>query len=438
MFYLIVGFIAFFLLYVVFTSARSGNCDFLTANRSASFWTVASGLFTLVGGGEIATLVSLGYLYGWSAMALFLGYALAFVFLGFVAARIKFKEEITGAISLPDFIYNRFGRSASLLTFAVSLLAFFALLTLQFVVGASILAQLTGAPYAILTILMAATIVSYLSVGGFSAVLRTDVLQGCAMLLLGAIALALTLNFDGLQAPQGVPMPWFLFLGLTMTGFFVASASADVWQRAYSARSSRAAFIGFLSGAAVLLFLGFLFTAIGVSIHAAGIEVADSNAAFVEIFNTKLGAFGATIATLLVTTAILSTADTETFLLAALIFRERLRTKVSAESSSGPRFVRLCMLGIAALSTVAALLFTDAVNIYTWLLLLILCISPAVVASLFFRLSSLAYIASASISLCVFIILAVIGRLNFDNAFLITGVGAMALVLFSFFPKRSL
>src|SRR5688572_24037465 len=83
--------------------------QYLMGNRDASAFLVGSALFTLVGGGELVTLTALAFTYGFGAIALFVGYAGGFTLLAILAHRVRAHPDAKYFLSLPDYVYHRYG-----------------------------------------------------------------------------------------------------------------------------------------------------------------------------------------------------------------------------------------------------------------------------------------------------------------------------------------
>jgi len=135
--------------------------------------------------------------------------------------------------------------------------------------------------YAIL--IMAASVAFYVSVGGFRAVVWTDLLQ---YLLLAGLAIYVALLSMGLTAQKGIsllsafgglgPDWWNLFIMGGLMGALVFQlallpgfvAEQDPWQKIWAARDERSARRGMLLGAGLLalVYLCCLLTAIGLSV----------------------------------------------------------------------------------------------------------------------------------------------------------------------------
>ncbi|MEF3081828.1 sodium/proline symporter PutP [Luteimonas sp. SMYT11W] len=154
----------------------------------------------------------------WIAVGLLLG---AYLNWRFVAGPLRVYTERTGnALTLPDFLTNRFGdRSRILRVFtAVVILVFFAIYCASGVVaGARLFESVFGLTYGQAIWLGASVTVLYTLVGGFLAVSWTDVAQG--MMMLFALLLAPILVFmhtggfdasiDLIRANDPLQLDWF-------------------------------------------------------------------------------------------------------------------------------------------------------------------------------------------------------------------------------------
>lgn len=412
--------------------------QFLIGRRDFGHIQVCSGLFTLIGGGEFVTLTLLGYLFGWSAIALFAGYSLGFVLLAFLAPKLRAQASERQYISLPDYVHHNFGQLAGTIVFTVSFLAFFALLMLQFSAVGAVISPLTGLDRTVVIFGTGLVIIAYLVKSGFQAVMRTDVIQSIAMIILApALLFAATqhanVSMDFSKGSEGM-LPKEMWLSLVCTGALIAAASADVWQRAYAASSDRTARIGFLMGAGVFMIIGFV--GIGFGVLAYSLALPDPNTAFVEILSNHLQPSLGFAVALLVLSALMSTADTEIFLLTGLIAHEQARwggrssiTKLST--------IRILLVIVAVASLVAAYYFSDLVAIYTWLLSALVTISPAIVGSLLIPTDKRTFIASTSAGIIAMVAGIGVDKLNFDNLYMTALPAAVVFIICSFVFKRS-
>lgn len=271
----------------------------------------------------------------------------------------------------------------------------------------------------------------YLSIGGFRTVLTTDLIQGIAMLVLLPVLVLLAARGipSGVRPMHVQTLPWMVWVSLTVTGFFVSTASADVWQRIYVARSTTAARVGLVAGSLMLMAFGF--GLVGLGILARNSEVTDSpDSAFIDVLAMRLPSWGLAAAVVLVLSTIMSTADTEMFLLSGMAERELARIRSRRDEKELLEKLSISAArGLMAIITFSAvglsLVFTELVPIYTWLLSALLVIAPTVIATMFVDIGKRATAVSLLLNLVLFVSLAASGVLTAEIAYLIVLPGAM-------------
>jgi len=120
----------------------------------------------------------------WIAIGLAIG---AYLNWQFIARRLRVYTEVSNnAITIPDFLENRFKDKSRLLRFisALVILLFFTFYTSSgMVAGAKLFEASFGLPYQVALWIGVLVVVSYTFLGGFLAVVWTDFIQGSLMLL---------------------------------------------------------------------------------------------------------------------------------------------------------------------------------------------------------------------------------------------------------------
>lgn len=415
--------------------------EFFMAGRNAASITVGAALFQLIGGGEVVTVTALGYSHGFAAISLFVGYAAAFFLLGFLAPRIRARAGLARYNSLPDYIYDQFGTATGRLVAAISIVAFFALMLLQFSAAGQLLSPLVGLSYESGVLLTALIPLIYLTIGGFKTVLVTDLLQGATMFLLMVFFACVLLFKEGFvsEASGTVPLPTFSGISMILTGLFVALASSDVWQRSLAAKTDRAAKVGFFQGGTWLLLGGLLLSWLGiVARHLHVTESADS--AFGALMSNALDPALQGLVAVLMFVTIVSTADTEIFLLGSLLQREYGRY---ADSTADQRTGELdninrgrgMLIVIAVFGALVALVWRDLIQVYTWLLSSLLVIAPLVAASFLWKIGPRTALCSVLLNLALFAGLASVETLTLENAFFIVIPGLISIIAGAFLEK---
>ncbi|MFZ1741308.1 MAG: sodium/proline symporter PutP [Pontixanthobacter sp.] len=183
-----------------------------------------------------------GLVEAWIGIGLFVGALVNWIV---VAPRLrKQTEELGNALTIPEFLANRFPDKAVMLRVisAVIIVAFFAVYTAAGLVGggklfetsfAGLFGNIGLSDYALGIWLTAGVVLAYTMIGGFLAVSLTDFVQGCIMVV-ALILMPLVVMFgEGGTAGQSLTQvqPGFLdlFGGLTFIGFL----SAVTWGLGY-------------------------------------------------------------------------------------------------------------------------------------------------------------------------------------------------------------
>jgi len=132
--------------------------------------------------------------------------------------------------------------------------------------------------------------------------------------------------------------------------------------------------------------------------------------------------------------AMLSTADTEIFLLTGLLQKEAMRLKraglisLDLMSVTGARILML-VVGVSAIA--AAYYVSDLIELYSWLLTALLLISPAIVGSLILRTNALAMSGSILVALAIAVVGYQMSIISLGNLYLVAIPSAIVFVLLS-------
>ncbi|MCD4741599.1 MAG: hypothetical protein K8R67_03810 [Desulfobacteraceae bacterium] len=357
------------------------SLDLLLDDKSAGIYKIGASLFTLIGAGEIIALSTLGFLFGRNGVFLFLGYFAAFIFLGLLAPKIRALPATQGSKSIVEFSKNHIGPWFGWVVLTCSFAAFFSLLMLQFSAIGAILPDQNMVSRSIIIVLVALAIYVYLSKGGgLGSVFRTDIFQSILMITLMGVVLLLFINSPDLpQKAHKFEIPPFSYTwGLLISGFFVGIVSADVWQRMFAAKSNSSARTGFIMGAFILLVYGFVITEIGVLV-ANSYPLIDSSNTFFHALKIVFPGAMSLLGIGLLLSALISTADTEIFVLTTMLV-----DKISQYSSSYKAYldkfplkaVNIVLLSVTLLSAGCAIFADNLLQIYTWLLYALISISP--------------------------------------------------------------
>ncbi len=191
--YILGAFIGYLLLMLGIGVACSGKMDSLTdyylGGRKLNKWVVAmSAQASDMSGWLLMGLPGAVFLSGfgddaWIGVGLVVGTYLNWLL---VAKRLRVMSQKVGAITIPDFISNRFGdrKGIARMIAAAVILVFFTFYTASgFVAAGKLFSSVFGLPYIWALWIGGFAVVSYTFLGGFLAVSWTDFIQGMLMLI---------------------------------------------------------------------------------------------------------------------------------------------------------------------------------------------------------------------------------------------------------------
>lgn len=163
-----------------FIGSRSMGGFVLAMTLVATFTSASS----FIGGPGVAYKTGLG----WVLLAV-TQVPTAWLTLGVLGKKFAIVARRINAITINDFLRERYHSKFVVILASVSLLLFFlSAMTAQFIGGARLFEAITGLPYLWGLAIFAGTVVLYTTVGGFRAVALTDALQGVVMVL-GTVAM---------------------------------------------------------------------------------------------------------------------------------------------------------------------------------------------------------------------------------------------------------
>ena len=249
--------------------------EYFLAGRSLGGVTLAMAIVTtytsassFIGGPGMAYSLGLG----WVLLAM-IQVPTTFLTLGLIGRRLSAYSRKTGSVSISDFLLQRYGSKTLVTVTSICMILFFmAIMLAQFIGGARVFEAATGFPYDRALMLFCVTVALYTAIGGFRAVIMTDLVQGCIMvvaavcILGGVIAagggiapiMAKLAQIDpGLIQPGGaggkITMP-FLFSFWVLVGIGVLGLPQDV-QKCMAYKDDAAMRRGMVVGTIVIGFI---------------------------------------------------------------------------------------------------------------------------------------------------------------------------------------
>ena len=172
-------------------ASRSGGAkkfleEYFLAGRSLGGFALAMSTITaytsassFIGGPGIAYSLGLGWV-----LLTMIQVPTAFLTFGLLGRRFIAFSRKTGALSVSRYLYHRYGSHLLVgVTSSLMIVFFIAIMLAQFIGGARLFQALTGLPYASGLVVFCITVGVYTTIGGFRAVVLTDIIQGLVMLV---------------------------------------------------------------------------------------------------------------------------------------------------------------------------------------------------------------------------------------------------------------
>ena len=323
--------IAFYFLIVSFfgiaTSKRQSREGFLIAERNLmTFANSTSMVATKTGAGAIMTFVAMVYLYGYSALWLFVGASIGYLFFIFFASHLKKISHNRNFYNLSDYYFFRFSRTVGFVLSSIVLVYSLLIFLVQLIGGAKAVAHLSGFSYSTSILLLIVSIFIYIVLGGFKAVVRTDTVQLISMvLILLLLAFAMTKAFDrqfiASAFTVGKNLPLKSSISFFIMGILLPFLSPDLWQRIYAARDLKTVQRSLVVSALVYFIIGVLLCILGLAISAK-LQDIDPDIALLEGFTTLLPSGLAGFGMVFFLAAIMSSADSYLFACISIIVHD--------------------------------------------------------------------------------------------------------------------
>lgn len=238
--------------------------DFYTADRSlGSKVLLATVCATIIGGSSMMGRAGLGYTSGIECLMTALPYMIGMFIFSAYAGRIYDVGANTGIKSIPGLFELRFGKSAKLIIAVMVGLAMMGTVASQVTATATILKLVggrVGISYETGALIATIIFIIYTSASGLFGVVYTDVVQFFMLVLFVYIMVPISSisTIGGLRefvshvdTKYLVPNVDGRLLGDIVSYLVITMAGAEMWQRAFAAKSHKAAKRGLFWGTAV-------------------------------------------------------------------------------------------------------------------------------------------------------------------------------------------
>lgn len=320
--------------------------------------------------GGILGVGEYSYMYGLSTWLVF-GvpyYIAALLFALFLARRARQAEVLT----IPDRLDAVYGRPTAV---AGSVILFFMTLPAAYILMLSVLVQiLFGWPLWVGAVLGTIFSIFYVHLGGFRAVVRTDLLQ-FGLMFAGFIVLFvfLFIEYGGFGfVRNAVPVTHLTWHGGN-SGWYIAVwyvialgtlIEPAFYQRCYAAKSAKVAKNGILISILFWIVFDFLTTSCGLYARALLPELANPVASFPALAELVLPAGLLGLFALALLATVMSTIDSYAFLAASTFSRDIVWRMFKVPDDKITYFTRIGLVLSAGIALVAALFFESVVDIW--------------------------------------------------------------------------
>lgn len=381
------------------SSRKQKDEDFMIAGRTLKLGGfITSVVASYIGGAAIVAYTAYVYDFGISAIAVFIGTSAGFLIFIPYALKLRDKSSEKKFITLSDWFYYKYNKRVGAVSAVILFVVYFGMLLNQFIAGSSILAGISGWSYETALFFSSIIIAVYLVAGGFKSVIKTDIFQYIVLFVL-FVFLGFILAerermtaievFDLSKMNPGMTVAFIIF------GIFIIFQSAEYWQRVYAAGSRKIVRRGLIGSALFSVITGFAITLIGLAAHHHLPDI-DARNAFAEGLKILMPETLTGASLILIFAAIMSSADTQIFVLASSVsvdFMGRFSKKELTRNQLMKR-TRIFIVVFSVLGFLFAYNFRDLVAVFVFIIGIGFTIIPAAIASFHFRISGRSAMAS--------------------------------------------
>ncbi len=437
----------FFLLYIaivviigIVSSREETEDDFMIAERKVQgvqvAATMSAGFFD---GATLSIYLAYIYLYGFSAIWLFVGIALGFLLVRKYAHKIKQKADELKVYSMPEYFFRILGKKNGLVFSFFLVLQFFLLLIVNLIISGKVLAAIFPVPYFLAVLIGGIIVLTYLLLAGFKAVVRTDFFQ---MIIMFAMSLSVTLFLFG---KTNIPISEFnlstLGIGniigfLILAGFGIMVAP-DLWQRIFATKDEKNLKRGLIYSALILPILGIVISVVGLATKQFFPNIVPEDAlvtGFSNLLPFGLKEFGM----VLLYAVALSSSDTVTFVVSSIFTRDLKNYVLKYKEESMKKLTRFFMILFILLAALIAIFYQNILALGFSLASLNLSLFPVVFGSLYWKLKQQAVFWSLILGFVSIVVLFTFNQLNPQNAIISLPVVLFSLIIFQKFFKTEI
>ena len=431
--------ILFFLLYIVIvvtigivSSRKETEDGFMIAERNVQGAQVASTInASFFDGAILSVYLAYIYLYGFSAIWLFVGISIGFLFVRKYAWKIKQEADELRAYSMPEYFFRVLGKKNGLMFSFFLVLQFFLLLIVNLIISGKVLSTIFPIPYFLAVLIGGAIVLTYLLLAGFKAVVRTDFFQ---LTIMFVMSLSVAVFLFGTTS---IPISEFSLgtlgvgniIGFLILGGLGIMVAPDLWQRIFATKDEKNLKRGLAYSALVLLILGIVISIVGLATKQFFPNILPEDAlvtGFSNLLPFGLKEFGM----VLLYAVVLSSSDTITFVVSSIFTRDIKNYTQKYKEESMKKLARFFMVIFIAAAACVAIFYQNILALGFSLASLNLALFPVVFGSLYWKLKPQAVFWSLILGFVSILVLFVANQLNPQNAVISLPVVLFSLLIF--------
>jgi Na+/proline symporter len=362
-------FIAIYFIVILVVGFWSGRKeekeDYLIGGRKLKTFEATTTIFSSrIGAAILLTYTALVYLYGLGAYWYFIGSVFGLFVFYFFGKKVKTLGDKQKFYTLSDFFFYLKGPTAGYLSAIVVFIIMFGWVVLNFTAGAKLVQEYTPISYNWSVIIIGVIILSYLLVGGFKAVVKTDIIQTFGIFLLFILMIYLLVNTETkpkFMASELFGIPPKEIVNFFLAGFFIPMASPELWQRVYAIENQKHFKRSLLLSSIFYFIIGFILLMIGMVIRI-DIPNISADTSLIVGFSRLLPAGLSGLSVIIIYSAVSSSADTYMFTAASSITKDFLEKSGLINHDKLFRNIRIIMSILMILGVSMALVLRDIVD----------------------------------------------------------------------------
>lgn len=344
--------------------------DYFLAGRNLGFFQISISLIaTQLGGGFILGISDQAYKFGYYGLFYVFGICLGFMLLGFgIASKLRAFNVDTIAQLFEVYYDSKFLRKMASLTSILSLTGIFA----AQIIGSKCLLVSLNLYNPILFIGLWFLIIVYAMLGGFKAIVQSDIIQLSLIILVFLSLFVLDLIFNFSQTLSVFEFGWtnpiFLrdiklqeIVGIAIIPALYSLIEQDLAQVFFASKNGKLAKVSALFASVFLLFFALVPLYFGIKSRMLGFDIGITSNALITLFDRQYDSLVVVLVTYGVLAAIISTANGVLCAISSNIVKDFDLPKLS--SSNQLILSKVVMFLVGIIGIILAFNFSDIIQV---------------------------------------------------------------------------